>query len=554
MKNILPVIILLTIVLGKSLSAQQTIGWFQNDAESYNGYTLFAPIVYTETYLIDNCGKIIHSWPSSYKPGNSVYLTEDGFLLRTGSVGNTSFTAGGNGGIIEKIDSAGNVVWSYSISDSQQCQHHDIAILPNGNILAIVWDSHTSTDAIANGRNPATVNSVLWSEKIIEINPTNDSIVWEWYVWDHLIQDFSAVQANYGVVADHPELVDINFTNAAASEDWLHMNAVFYNAEFDQIAVSLHNTHEIWIIDHSTSTTEAASHSGGTYGKGGDLLYRWGNPQAYDCGSAANQKFYGQHDVRWIPAGYPGEGMIMVYNNGINRPSGNYSTVDVFMPAVDSLGNYTMTAGTACPPVALSWQYMAATPTDFYSAAISGAERMPNGNTLICQGEDGTMFEVDSVGNMVWKYISPVTFSGPMTQGSTPGGTPPSGNPNNVFRCKRYAPDYPGLANYDLTPGNPIEMNPIAYSCTIYASIDDEFVQITNAYPNPASDYIIVQSSNGQEIINKLEIFGMNGLLMLEKCPETSSAQVNISCLKAGMYIIRISLNEKTEFHQIIVE
>ncbi|MBN2730126.1 MAG: aryl-sulfate sulfotransferase [Bacteroidales bacterium] len=554
MKILLPIFIIIQIISLQWASAQQTVGLFQNSAESYNGYTLFAPLSYTETYLIDNCGKLIYSWSSSYKPGNSVYLTDDGYLLRTGCLNNTTFTSGGSGGIIEKIDKNNNIVWSYTISDTNQCQHHDIALLPNGNILAIVWDSYAEANAIANGRNPSTVSGSLWAEKIVEINPTNDSIVWEWYVWDHLIQDYSASQSNFGVLADHPELIDINFTNMAASEDWLHMNAIFYNVEFDQIAVSLHNTHEIWIIDHSTTTAEATGHSGGNYGKGGDLLYRWGNPQAYDCGTANDQMFFGQHDVRWIPNGYEGEGMIMVYNNGTNRPGGNYSTIDAFIPAVDSLGNYTMTPGSACPPTALSWQYIASNPTDIYSGSISGAERLSNGNTLICEGNSGHFFEVDSNGVIVWDYVSPVSIFGPMTQGDTPGGIPPSGRPNDVFRCKRYSADYSGLATYDLTPGDPIELNPIAYSCTIFSSINESYVEISKAFPNPASDYIIVENQRNTESIKKIEIFDINGKTMIEDCPDENSVRVNISSLNSGMYILRISLGKQTEFHQFIVE
>ncbi|MGC8644373.1 MAG: hypothetical protein ACP5XB_31305, partial [Isosphaeraceae bacterium] len=60
--------------------------------------------------------------------------------------------------------------------------------------------------------------------------------------------------------------------------------------ELDQILLSVHSFSEIWIIDHGTTTAEAATHKGGRSGKGGDLLYRWGNPQAYRAGTAADQQ------------------------------------------------------------------------------------------------------------------------------------------------------------------------------------------------------------------------------------------------------------------------
>ena len=86
----------------------------------------------------------------------------------------------------------------------------------------------------------------------------------------------------------------------------MHTNAVAYNAELDQIMLSIHAFSEVWIIDHGTTTEEAASHSGGKRGKGGDLLYRWGNPRAYRTGTNVDQRLFAQHNAHWIPEGLPG--------------------------------------------------------------------------------------------------------------------------------------------------------------------------------------------------------------------------------------------------------
>ncbi len=180
-------------------SITNTVGLIRNDAGALNdGYVLFAPIGSNTTYLIDKCGKQVKTWASNYKPGQSCYLLSDGSLLRPGNTNNTTFNAGGKGGIIEKIDWSGNVTWSYTISDALQCQHHDVKALPNGNILVIAWESKTNTEAIAQGRNPNLVPATVWSEQIIEIKPTGTSggtIVWEWHLWDHLVQDFDASKA-----------------------------------------------------------------------------------------------------------------------------------------------------------------------------------------------------------------------------------------------------------------------------------------------------------------------------------------------------------------------
>src|SRR5262249_18013735 len=137
---------------------------------------------------------------------------------------------------------------------------------------------------------------------------TTGEVVWEWHLWDHLVQDFDKGKANFGDVAAHPELVNINFgedelpavvaakdgkdkpkpdgDDPAASRpprgdpDYTHFNGVAYNPDLDQIAVSVWKFSEFWVIDHGTTTAEAAGHKGGRQGKGGDLLYRWGNPRA----------------------------------------------------------------------------------------------------------------------------------------------------------------------------------------------------------------------------------------------------------------------------------
>ena len=148
--------------------------------------------------------------------------------------------------------------------------------------------------------------------------------MWQWNAWDHLIQDYDASVDNYGVVADHPELLDINFIGATGNQagraDWMHCNGIDYNAVLDQIVLSCKNMNEIYIIDHSTTTAEAAGHTGGNSGKGGDLLYRWGNPQAYDSGLSSDQQLFGQHDVQWIEEGRAGAGDLLLFNNGVGRP------------------------------------------------------------------------------------------------------------------------------------------------------------------------------------------------------------------------------------------
>jgi hypothetical protein len=403
---------------------------------SFNGYTLFSPEYSRITYLIDNNGSIVHQWNSNYIQGLGVYLLENGNLLRTNFLGITPpFVGGGLTGRVEIFDWNNTLLWGFNYeAEYQYCLHHDVEMLPNGNILMIAWEYKPAADAIAAGRNPSTLSSgQLWPDHIIEVKPTgSDSgdIVWEWHVWDHLIQDYDSSKANYGTVADHPELFDINYLGLGGfGADWTHINSIDYNEKFDQILLSVRNFGEVLVIDHSTTSEEAAGHTGGNGGKGGDLLYRWGNPRTYRAGDASDQKFFGQHDAAWIDERCPGAGNILVFNNGVERQGDDYSSVDEIVPPVDTQGIYAYTPGFSYEPDQQLWMYTADNPTEFMSDYISGAQRLPNGNTLICNGANGILFEVTTGKKIVWLYMNVY----------------PGENQNQVGTALRYAPDYPGL-------------------------------------------------------------------------------------------------------------
>jgi hypothetical protein len=430
-----------------------TVGLLYCQTGAFEGYTLLAPTMVTTVYLIDMFGRVVNEWDGDYLPGQVVYLLESGQLLRTGNTLNLNFTSGGQGGMVILQEWDGAVTWSYRYSTNDHCSHHDVKMLPSGNVLLIAWEKKTQAEAIQAGRNPSHLaQNALWPDSIIEVEPVGDdggNIVWEWHAWDHLIQDYDAAKDNYGVVDDHPELIDINYVSTGQA-DFMHTNSVDYNEEFDQILVSVHEYNEVWVIDHSTTTAEAAGHTGGDRGQGGDLLYRWGNPATYG-GTSADRFFYYQHDGQWIESGLPGAGNMMVFNNGAQRPSGQYSTVDEWVPAVDAGGDYAAPSPFYGPDD-LTWSYQADTPTDFFSHNISGAQRLANGNTLICSGDRGTLFEVNAEGETLWMYINPVTEHGILEQGDPlPPGVGGAGN--MMFRAYRYAPDYAGLAGQDLTPG-----------------------------------------------------------------------------------------------------
>jgi PKD repeat protein len=445
----------------------RTVGLMINDSRAYNGYLLFSPKQNTMTYLINNEGRILNSWTKSkYPPGQSAYLLENGHLLRACQTKGKLSSGGGEGGRVEEYDWDGNLVWELDFSTDTYMQHHDIHVLPNGNLLMLVVEKKTYAEAIAAGFNPSQIGQVqsqgyMLPDSVIEIQPTRPvggKVVWEWHVWDHLVQDVDATKANYGNVAARPELISTTGDGKALPSFWNHMNSIDYNAAFDQIALSVRGNSEVWIIDHSTTTAQAASHSGGRRGKGGDLLYRWGNPLTYRAGTAADQKYFQQHDVEWVPSDCPGAGNLTCFDNGLGR--GNYSTVEEITPAVDANGNYSMTAGSAALPKTYAWVYQGTSANPMYSENISGAHRLPDGHTIICSGTVGEFLEVTMGGEIVWRYICPVDANGPMKQGAVPPADPARTGEtmNSVFRVYKYPTTYAAFTGRTLTPGNYVEL------------------------------------------------------------------------------------------------
>jgi hypothetical protein len=437
------------------------------------GYTLIAPLASKTIRLVDLDGRVVHEWKSGFEPGCEIFL-ENGNLLRCGQLpGPTRFNAGGHCGRLEELDWEGNVVWSWSWADDERMQHHDLEVTPDGTILFIAYELKSRADCIAAGRHPSGASKAgLWAETVVEIEPVKPDgaeIIWEWHVWDHLIQDFDAEAENYGDVAAHPELLDLNadlrrvpeseadleemkkigyvagnVTLAEIGSDWLHINSIDYDAEHDQILLSVPNLCEILILDHSTTSEEARGHEGGQSGRGGDLLWRWGNPSNFGAGVKKDQQLFHQHDARFIRPGEPGAGHVTVFNNGAGRADGNYSSVLELVLPRSPEGAFEHELGLPFGPAEPIWTYVAPNRPDFFSGFISGATRLANGDTLICEGATGRVFEVTPAGEIVWEYWNP--FSEPPS--AQRGGAPP----HALFRATRIPADHPGLKGRQLAP------------------------------------------------------------------------------------------------------
>lgn len=428
------------------LFAQElTVGLLTQSEQSFDGYTLMPVNSSQSTFLINNCGEVVHKWISAYRPGMMAYLMPNGDLVRAGRVNNPVFGAGGRGGVMERFSWEGELEWSCLLSSDTMCQHHDFAVLPNGNVLALLWKAYPASEWIALGRDPEMTAPSVWATCIQEIEPTGSeggNVVWQWEAIDHVVQHFDETKPNYHPPSDRPHQIDVNYATSPNGADWLHANSIDYNPELDQILVSIRGFSEVWVLDHGTSD--------------GDLLYRWGNPQAYGRGTASDRTLYKQHDAHWLD-----NGQIMTFSNGNDRPEGEFSTVERFTPAMTPEGTYPIDNAQAWSPVSSDWRYPETFEADFFAPTTSGAQLLPNGNVLITEGNQGDIREVDEEENVVWRYVNPVS-----NQGSLPQGVSPSSN--GVFHANRYPASHPAFEGVSLPGLGVLEITDTPPPCTLF--------------------------------------------------------------------------------------
>ena len=480
------------------------IGASNSFAQKFDGYALYNKTKDNFTYLIDKDGEIAKTWNLDIGCNYAVLLKPNGNLIRGGVYGNNQLSGSAIGGIVQEIDSNGDVVWEFVYSTSEYCSHHDITLIGD-NVLLTAWEVKSTAELTQAGYDGA--NSSKWPTHLVEVQQdgSGGKIVWEWHLWDHLIQDHDSTKDNYGVVADHPELFDINMVAGSSrpgSGDWFHVNGVDYNPDLDQIAFSSRLASEIYIIDHSTTTAEAATHSGGNSGKGGDILYRWGNPANY--GAAGDQIISAAvHDVRWIKNGRPNEGYLQVFNN--EGASDGGSTIDAIKTPVNGY-TYDLTPGKAFEPTSYSWRHDCLDNANGQSAS----DRMSNGNTFVNLSKS-YMYEVDSLGNVVWQYNG--------------------GGPQKAFR---YECDYPGIMTLLNNP------------CLL--SVDETSIPDLSVYPNPSTGEFTIE---GLESTNfQVHVYDPLGKMILEV---SNTTNIDLSSFPEGMYILKVTESGTTVSQRLAV-
>ena len=367
---------------GLAQNEEVRTGVLIHEEQALDGYTFIAPLINSSAYAIDNQGRVVQQWDFGGRT-REIHLLDNGNLMvvraARDEIDESLYDLGyPPDGAVAEYTWDGALVWERAFTSAERRHHHGIDILPNGNVLALLWDYYPLDDAIAKGLSPAIVaasfeeEEVFLPDVVVEIDNPSGEIVWEWRPWDHLIQNLDQDLPNFGLISGNPQRIDINYEQyylkgiplkwSAGPADWMHSNSVNYNPDLDQIVISVLRFDEMWIIDHRHSTADSA-------GPAGDLLYRWGNPFAYGKGrKAEDRKLFQQHDIQWIDAGLPGAGNIILYNNRNNViredqiAEDEYSSIlELKLPLLED-GSYDWNAD-----VEIVWQY----DRGFYSQIIS---------------------------------------------------------------------------------------------------------------------------------------------------------------------------------------
>ena len=500
------------------------------NGQSFNGFALYNAQASNITYLIDENQNIAHTWNMNTECNYTVQLKENGNLVR-GTKGNTNIfnnnIAAGAGLVQEitadRINGLNVIAWEYVYANSDHVSHHDLTLVGD-NVLLTAYEKKSSTELNAAGFSNA--GSEKWPTHFIELEPDGNggaTIVWEWHIWDHMCQDVDPNKPGYVTnISDHPELIDINISlGGPGNEDWFHVNGVDYNEDLDQIVFSSRFASEIYIIDHSTTTAEAASHSGGNSGMGGDIMYRWGNPSNY--GMLGSQIIDNAvHDARWITDdGRTNGGFLQIFNNS---GAANGSAIDGIDTPWDALTNtYLRTSGQAFGPSSYTTRYECA----FSANGQSASDRMSNGNIFVNasagQGGAGVMYEVDSLGTIVW---------GPYNAQSPKGF--------------RYECDYPGIIALESFMYSNGTITTSCFDAT--ATIENTIADALTILPNPTKGVVnlrfetLVVKDVNVNILNSLgqQIYSNH----LTNHIGLVNEKIDLSSFSEGLYFVKITTNK----------
>jgi len=369
---------------------------YYDPKKAYDGYTLIDPMGSREVYLIDMEGRIVHQWKLANIPALHSVLLPTGNLLRPQQtplgdeeLNVVGLAVAGRGGEIVEVDWDGNLVWKWE----DIYMNHTITRWSNGNTMVLRW--YRVPDELMSGIPggfPGT-ELAIGGKKVIWADGIQEvtpegEVVWEWKSLDHM----------------KPEEWPI--CPLCPRSEWTHANSVLEMPD-GNIMMCCRHISRIFIIDKKT----------------GDIIWRWGE------GELAHP-----HDPTLV-----GNGNILLFDNGGHRQDGSDISWSRALEVNLKTGK-------------IEWEYRGNPPMEFYSGLCAGCQRLPNGNTLICETMHGRIIEVTREGEIVWEFINPIYN---LWLKDVFGPT------NQVFRAYRHGPDYPAFKGKDLNPDNYQSLNQI---------------------------------------------------------------------------------------------
>ena len=364
--------------------------------DSYRGYTLFSNLGGHQTNLVDMEGRVCHTWRSDEGINYSYLLPNGHLLLRTGPA-------------------------SQEVSFLDRPERD---LLPRGGrtasgaILELDWDSnvvwayrdpllHHDFERLPNGNTLVLVWESLPEELASKVIGGFSAGTTEGKMLGDVVREVTpdGNTVNEWRSWEHLSLEEDTICPLEGRLEWTHQNSLNVTKDGD-LLVSFRQTSTVGIVDRST----------------GEFRWKWGPGEVSH-----------QHNPTYLDNGH-----ILLFDNGPHRQGMSLSRVI----EVDPSDNQVV------------WEYKGDPPISFFSYHISGAERLPNGNTLICEGAPGRIFEVTPTSDIVWEYINPF-----VSMSAEHGGGTTSGYSNPVFRAHRYGPDHPALHGKDLDPARYANLN-----------------------------------------------------------------------------------------------
>jgi hypothetical protein len=393
---------------------------------TWSGFTVLSPLATPAVPVIDMNGTVVKQWDGfNNSAGGPARVLPGGYVIAA------SGARPPNQESLELVerDFDGKVLWSFSrnqevtTADGQKVwaarQHHD---WQREDFPAGYYSPASNPNPQNNDRTlllthvtqlkPAVADVTIEDDRLIEVS-RNGEVLWEWVASDH-IDEFNFSADARKVIKSGPASNGPAGAAGRATFDWLHVNSAHYvgpNHWFDAGDMRFAPTNVI------ISSREASLLA--IIGRDGHIVWQLGPDYSASKELRAIRQVIGQHHAHFIPTGLPGAGNLLIFDNGGASGYGFFSPI-----GPDGRGALTRPTSRVLEinPVTLElvWSY---TNPRFFASNISGAQRLPNGNTLITSGPTGRVFEVTKEGTIVWEYIWP-SFSG-------------ANNQNSVYRAYR---------------------------------------------------------------------------------------------------------------------